>query len=167
MRGRLPTSAGAHSNPAADLGLGRQGVGIEPEVGMRFRALGSYRSAFRNEANGAVPADGTRCWYCLEAKATGSSSRGSGSSHAPTSCLCRGSGTVALPWVIAASTSPTSLETPTFVRRQARSAVSGSACGMLESSTGPRSGRVQSEEDLPYRLAARLVGAHDVEAALD
>src|SRR3954466_10162290 len=38
---------------------------------------------------------------------------------------------------------------------------------MLESSTGPRSGRVQSEEDLPYRLAARLVGAHYVEAALD
>jgi len=53
------------------------------------------------------------------------------------------------------------------VRRQARSAVSGSAYGMLESSTGPRSGRVQSEQNLPYRLAARLVGAHDVEAALD
>ena len=59
----------------------------------------------------------------LDAKATGSSSRGSGSSHAPTSCLCSGcsgSGTVALPWVIEASTSPTSLGTPTFVRRQAR-----------------------------------------------
>ena len=44
--GRLPTSAGAHSNPADDLGLGRQGVGIEPGVGMRFRTLGSDRSAF-------------------------------------------------------------------------------------------------------------------------
>jgi hypothetical protein len=38
---------------------------------------------------------------------------------------------------------------------------------MLESPLGTRSGRVQSEEDLPYRLAARLVGAHDVGAALD
>jgi hypothetical protein len=77
---------------------------------------------------------GRRACFCLIAKATNSSSRGSGSSHAPTSCLCSGcsgSGTVALPWVIAASTSPTSLGTPTFVRRQARSAVSGSACGTV------------------------------------
>src|SRR3954447_11028856 len=54
---------------------------------------------------------------------------GSEGSHAPTSCLCSGcsgSGTVALPWVTAARASPTSLGTQTFVRRQRRSAVSGS-----------------------------------------
>jgi hypothetical protein len=41
MRWRLPTSAGAYSNPAPDLGLGRQRARVEPEVGMRFRTLGS------------------------------------------------------------------------------------------------------------------------------
>jgi hypothetical protein len=48
MRWRLPPSAGAHSNPAADLVLWRQRVRVEPEVGMRFRTLGSSGRADPN-----------------------------------------------------------------------------------------------------------------------
>jgi hypothetical protein len=46
----VPTSAGAQSNSAADLGLARQRAGVEPEVGMRFPTLGRYRSALRGRS---------------------------------------------------------------------------------------------------------------------
>jgi hypothetical protein len=49
-----------HSIPSGDLGLTRQRVGVEPEVGMRFRTLRSYRSALRDEARASALADSLR-----------------------------------------------------------------------------------------------------------